>query len=149
MTQVQTFTRDLSAAATASRSRLDAVLDATRVTLTEYVALNLLGQDGPHDEGAFRETLRQALRTDLGIELERQRLDELLSRLGSAGLLRHLAHGTDGAPSLELTGEGRALQAQIRTVMSESLAEFTAGLDPKDLETAHRVLHELGMRGQP
>src|SRR5262245_28714348 len=147
MPELRPFPREPNAAARASRSRLDAILHTADLSFREFVALNLLAPNGSSEAAEMRRELAEAFRTDQGVELNEEEADAPFRRLGTAALVQEgRAGGADGPITVGLTAAGESLHRTILDAVAQSSAEFLRGIAPRDLETTHRVLHELGLR---
>jgi hypothetical protein len=142
------FPRALNAAARASRSRLDRILDAEDVSFREYVAMNLLASS-VFTPDTLHSTVRRSFEDDLQVHLTDAQVDEALRRMTTKGLLTERDRESTNEPSaIELTSAGADLHAKIQRAVAATSAKFVSGIDADELAVTHRVLHELGLRGE-
>lgn len=141
--------QDLNAAARATRSVLDQLLERAGTSFPVYVTLNTVHADGG-GASPSRLSLRHTLMT--GLQMDATAAEGILDRMTAGGLLRWSATaphaGGPDDPPAELTPEGRALQQRIAADVAEATARLWRGFAPEDLETTKRVLLEVTTRAR-
>ena len=84
--------------------------------------------------------LRQIELADM-LDIEPITLSRIVDRLEEAELVERVADPTDRrAWRLHVTARAQPLIAKLRAVADEMIAEAFAGIDPKDIEIARKVL---------
>lgn len=113
-------------------ARVDEVLRPLGLTFARYEALVLLrfSREGQLPLGKMGQRL----------QVHPASVTNAVDRLEAAGLVRRIAHPTDGRTTLaRLTDEGRALVAAA----TEALGAIRFGADGLDEDAARRVVDEL------
>jgi MarR family transcriptional regulator, transcriptional regulator for hemolysin len=123
--------RQLSVAARATRGLLDSVLAEAGTTFSSWTVLAALNARGP----VIQKDLARSL------DMIGPSIVERIDQLEDAGLVaRSSVPGDRRASLVTLTDDGRALLARLDGVMRATEAALTAGLDPRDVAAARRVL---------
>jgi MarR family transcriptional regulator, transcriptional regulator for hemolysin len=123
--------RQLSVAARATRSLLDAVLAEAGTTFSSWTVLAALHARGP----IIQKDLARSL------DMIGPSIVERIDQLEKSGLVVRSSVATDRRASLvSLTDDGQALLARLDGVMRATETALTVGLDPRDVEAARRVL---------
>jgi MarR family transcriptional regulator, transcriptional regulator for hemolysin len=131
--------RQLSVAARATRSLLDAVLAEAGTTFAAWTVLAALNARGP------------VIQRDLARSLDMigPSIVERIDQLEQAGLVTRSAVAEDRRASrVSLTSEGQALFERLHGVMQATEAALTDGIDPRDLVLARAVLAQIADRAR-
>jgi MarR family transcriptional regulator, transcriptional regulator for hemolysin len=131
--------RQLNVAARATRALLDAVLADAGTTFSSWMVLAALHNRGP----AIQKDLARSL------DMIGPSVVERIDALERAGLVTRSPVPDDRrAMLIEMTDDGRALFARLHTVMQQTEAALTEGLDPRDLDTVRRLLDLIAARAK-
>jgi MarR family transcriptional regulator, transcriptional regulator for hemolysin len=123
--------RQLNVAARATRSLLDSVLAEAGTTFSSWTVLAALSARGP----IIQKDLAKSL------DMIGPSIVERIDQLEESGLVIRSGVPADRRASLvSLTDDGRTLLARLEGVMRATETALTSGLDPRDVETARRVL---------
>jgi DNA-binding MarR family transcriptional regulator len=110
-------------------------LTGTALDFHAWVALKLVSETNPpiSEADAIEELVN-------GLKIDRRAAVEVIAKLDDRGIVTK----TDGA--LALTAEGTSLYQRLNGEIRQVAQQMWAGLDAKDLATAHRVLSTIKER---
>jgi hypothetical protein len=128
--------QDIGEAEAAAGALLATILAPTGVTRAEYIALRLLSARGPFESAA---AVRGFLASQPQLGLDETAADALLADLTTRGLV---------ADQTRLTEQGEELNSDLLTRIAPATRRMFEGVDPADLDTAHRVLVEVTRRAR-
>jgi MarR family transcriptional regulator for hemolysin len=131
--------RQVNVAARATRVLLDAALASEGATFADWTVLAALNARGP----LVQKDLARSL------DMIGPSMVERIDRLEKAGLVARSAVPGDRRASLvSMTDAGRERFTALHEVMCSTEGALTADIDPKDIETALRVLAQVAERAR-
>jgi MarR family transcriptional regulator, transcriptional regulator for hemolysin len=131
--------RQVNVAARATRGLLDAALASEGATFADWTVLAALNTRGP----LVQKDLARSL------DMIGPSMVERIDRLEKAGLVVRSAVPDDRRASLvSMTDAGRERFTALQAAMRSTEGALTAGIDPKDIETAVRVLAQVAERAR-
>jgi MarR family transcriptional regulator, transcriptional regulator for hemolysin len=131
--------RQANVAARATRALMDAALADEGATFADWTVLAALNARGP----LVQKDLAKS------VDMIGPSMVERIDRLEKAGLVvRSAVPGDRRASLVSMTDAGLERFTALHRVMRSTDGALTAGLDPKDLETAVRVLARVTERAR-
>jgi DNA-binding MarR family transcriptional regulator len=115
--------------------------------IPEWRVMAILGDHGVGSDGAGGAMTQRALTA--ATLMDKVAVNRAVKVLEERGLVARVPNPVDGRSHLlELTGEGRAIHAEVMPLALATERDLLAGLDPHEIATVRRVLSGLRDRAR-